>query len=77
MAEQRSSGRRAELCSSVLAPIRNPGRQRNRVSAPREPHSSGVKNTAGPTLSAENFLALCCQFEIMCAVKLSFGELLS
>lgn len=32
------SGRRAELCSSVLAPVRNPGRQRKRECRRRGSH---------------------------------------
>lgn len=45
----------AESRSSVLARLRNPGRRRNRASAPREPHSCGVKNAAA-TLSTQTFL---------------------
>lgn len=63
------SGLRAELCSSVLAPVRNPGRQRNRECRRRGSHIHLVWKTLLVRHFQRKLSYALLSFEIMCPIK--------
>lgn len=63
------SGRRAELCSSVLAPVRNPGRQKHRECRRRGSRIHLVWKTLLVRHFQRKLSYALLSFEIMCPIK--------